>query len=625
MHTAPHLDTAVLGIDLAAKTEAQLFRWFLACLLFGKPIQQEIAQRAYAELTNAGITSAKKLARTDWDTLVRLLDAAHYVRYDFSTATKLLHIANALQTDYGTVSELLKRATSVHDLERRLLAFKGIGPVTAHIFITGVAPLWFSGSGPHEYEAALRAARILQQRGFEAYLIGGAVRDLLLGREPKDFDLVTNALPDEIMSIPEFKHSHYKDTAQAFGVTRIRLPYQEAESELEIATFRKDLEAHRGRRDTKVAFAELEDDVLRRDFTINALAYDPASSSIVDYVRGIDDLENKLVRFIGVPMERIREDPLRIMRAIRFKNHLGFSYDPETANAIKTAVKHGYIETIATDRLRDELTNLLVHPTRRRAFLELNEFGILERVLPEVVAGKGVRQPPKFHAEGDVWQHELLALDYLPPHPSKRLAWATLLHDIGKGPTSRESRTPGDRIRFDRHYAVGAELAKTVLVRLKFSKRDISDITWMVYHHMAIDDLPSMRPSTQQRMLGHPAFEDLLELHRTDAAASWRPGTPHGVKPQFRTIERIWHEYQRKTPRLRQPSLKRDVGIDGAWLLRTFEGEFALRGNPAIGRVLEDLDTWYRDTGTTNKDAYAARARTLLMQYCQPSAPREHP
>ncbi len=615
------VDATMLGIDLPSRKEAQLFKWFLACLLFGKPIQQGIAIKAYLTMTSAGITSVNKLVKTDWETLVTLLDKAHYVRYDFSTATKLLHVGNELKVRYGTVSGLLKQSHNIRDLEQQLMTFKGIGAVTANIFISSLVPVWFKRATPHDYESARRAAKVLNNHGFEAYIIGGAVRDLWLNREPKDFDLVTNALPEQIMSIPQFKRSKYKDTAQAFGVTRARLSYKGVESDLEIATFRKDIEAHRGRKATKVEFADLEDDVMRRDFTINALALDPTTNFIIDYTGGIDDLENKLVRFIGKAKERINEDPLRIMRAIRFKNQLSFSYDVGTIQAIKWAVKRGDVEMIATDRLRDELTRLLIHPSRVQALLDLNELGILQRILPEVTAGKGVRQPPQFHAEGDVWQHELLILDYLPGNPSKRMAWAALLHDIGKGPTSIKPHNGKGRIRFDRHYAVGAEMAKAVLRRLRFSNHDIRDITWIIQNHMRIDDLPAMRPSRQQRMLGHPAFEDLLELHRIDAAASWQPGRPHGIKPEFRELEHIWHRYQSKNPDLRQPSLKRDLGIDGNWLLEKFGKELSISSGPLIGRVLEELDEWYRDEGIKDKRAYAKKARQLLKTHHNPRKP----
>ena len=610
------ITAADLGIDLPSKQEPELFKWFLACLLFGKPIQQEVARQAYYVITEAGITSADILAGRSWDDLVGLLDQGHYVRYDYSTATKLLDVSKSLVSQYGSVSALVQDSSDAHQLEERLKAFKGIGPVTAEIFVREVGPVWFGNGNSHAYDAAKAAAEILVNHGFDAYIIGGAVRDLQLGRRPKDFDLVTNAAPEQISQLTEFKRSAYKDTAQAFGVTRVKFDYQGAETGLEIATFRKDIDPHLGRRATKVEYATLEEDVERRDFTVNALALNPATGKVVDYVGGLADLRDKLIRFIGDPADRIAEDPLRLMRAIRFKNQLGFEYEPQTAEAIAEAVRRGAVQTIAVDRLRDELTSLLVHSSRRQAVADLDRFGILEQVLPEVTAGKSTAQPPQFHAEGTVWQHELLILDYLPHHPSRRLAWAALLHDIGKAATITLPNTTEERIRFDRHYTVGAELARSILKRLKFSNRDINDITWMVHYHMAIDDLPQMRPGHRRQMLGHPAFEDLLELHRADAAASWRPNEPHGQKPAFEAIERLWHEYQSTAPELRQPSLKRDLGIDGHWLTANFGGEFVLTG-PLIGAVLQELEDLYQDEGVTDPAVYLAKSRAILSNKAQ--------
>ena len=468
-----------------------------------------------------------------------------------------------------------------------------------------------------DFKAAKWAAEILNQHGYEAYIVGGAVRDLCLGRKPKDFDLATNARPDQVMIIPEFRQSHYKDTAQAYGVTRVQFIHDTRAVELEIATFRRDVDAHKGRTQTKVEFTSLKEDVRRRDFTINALALNPTTNQIIDYTGGLDDLSAKLVRFIGKPAARISEDPLRILRAIRFKNQLGFFYEHTSSQAMRTAVHHGAIEDIAQDRLRDELTRLLVLPSRRQAILELREFGILERILPEVAAGQDVEQPPEFHAEGNVWQHELLILDYLPANPSKRLVWAALLHDIGKGPTIIRPHTGTERIRFHRHYAVGAEMAKTILRRLRFSNREINEIYWMIYHHISVDDLPAMRPSHQQRMLGHPAFSDVLALHKADASASWRPGHEHR-QPEFKALELLWQEYQSKEPPRRQPSLKQDVGIDGFWVMKQFKNDPRLTG-PIIGKILATLDEWYRDEGIKDASAYIEKAKEIFNKI--PSKP----
>lgn len=584
------------------------------CLLLGKSISQKTVKKAYQSIISNDITSINKLIATDWDKLVDLLDKANYVRYDFSLATKLLSLSNKLKKKYGTISNLIKQSENAEDMEERLMAFGGIGSAAASLFSQNIAPIFFKEVMPISFESAKRVSEILQTNGFEAYIIGGAIRDMWLGCEPKDFDLVTNARPEQIMAIPELEKSDYKDTSQAFGVTRVKFLHKGLISELEIATFRKDIEAHLGRKATKIEYSDLEDDILRRDFTINALALDTSTDFVIDCVGGIEDLNDKRVRFIGNSLDRINEDPLRILRAVRFKNQLHFSYDPMTVEAIKKAVKENYIEKIAIDRLRDELTKILIHPSRRDAFIDLDKFGILDLVLPEVTAGKGVEQPREFHTEGDVWQHELLILNQLPEKPSNRLAWAALLHDIGKVPTISRPHIAGERIRFNRHHAVGSELARTILLRLKFSNRDTDEISWMVYNHMSVDDLPAMRPSHQQRILGHPAFEDLLELHKADAASSLRPGGHQIVKPKFREIERLWHDYQSKTPELRQPSLKNDLGIDGNWLINQFKDEFGDISGPVIGKILKKLDEWYRDEGVKNKKAYINKARQLLKK-----------
>lgn len=465
----------------------------------------------------------------------------------------------------------------------------------------------------HDYASAKYAAQVLRSHGFAAYIIGGAVRDLLLDKHPKDFDLVTNATPKQLKQLNEFQQTKYDDPAQAFGVTRVRFKHRGKEGEIEIATFRRDIEAHLGRKQTKVEFATLEDDVQRRDFTINALALDPVTNQIVDEVEGVKDLQARVVRFIGKPIDRIKEDPLRIMRAVRFKNHLGFRYGKRTERAIRDAAQKGYVNKIATDRLRNELTSLLLHPTRHQSIQDLYDLGILDIVLPEVTAGKGVQQPNQFHQEGDVWQHELLILDYLPEHPSRRLAWAALLHDIGKPATATPPKDMGDRIHFNRHYTVGANMARSLLKRLNFSNRDIKDITWMIHNHMSIDDLPDMRPSNQQKMLEHPAFADLLELHKADAAASWRPGEPH-TKPQFQTIERIWQRHLNKSPEKQKPSLKRDLGIDGDWLLNNFGEKYQLKEGPELGRILDELREWYLDEGVKDVSAYKQKAESLIKE-----------
>jgi len=451
-----------------------------------------------------------------------------------------------------------------------------------------------------EHNTAKLAARALNEAGFEAFIIGGAVRDLLLDRRPKDFDIATNATPEQIMLTEEFKRASYKDTAQAYGVSRVKINGHV----LEVATFRKDVEAHKGRKATKVEYAELEDDLARRDFTINALALDPLTNQVIDYEGGLDDIETKTIRFIGNPLERIREDPLRVLRAVRFKNTLGFNFDPAAKKALAHAVQSGVISVIATDRLRDELTLMLIDRSRRSSLEDLEELGVLDIVLPEFTAGKGIEQPPEFHSEGDV--HQLLVMKALPAHPSRQLAWAAFLHDIGKASTQTLPKTMGDRIRFNLHYQVSADMARGILRRLKFSNSDIEAISWMVFHHINIDDLPKMRLSRQKAMMKHQSFADLLKLHRADAMASWRIGEPR-VRPRFEEIDNLWKAYLSNPPEKRHPSLKKDLGIDGNWLMR----EVGLKQTPAIGKILKLLQETYEDTGNKNKSFYLTKAKAL--------------
>ena len=479
---------------------------------------------------------------------------------------------------------------------------------------TGTMPLELAASASKHYPLAAEATRILQTNNFKAYLIGGAVRDLLLGYEPKDYDIVTNATPTQIAAIPAFGHAKYKDTAQAYGVTRVRFMYQGQQEHLEIATFRKDIQAHLGRKATKIEFSNLEQDVKRRDFTINALALDPSNKQIIDYTKGLTDLQAKIIRFIGAPAKRIAEDPLRILRAIRLKNKLGFAYHPSTKQAIQNAVAAGHIVQIATDRIRDELTRMLTDVSRANSLIDLDMFGILDILLPEVTAGKQTPQPPQYHAEGNVWQHQVLVLKKLPANPSKLLVWAALLHDIGKAVTITLPRGPADHIRYNRHYAVGAEMAKTILRRLNFSKHDITDICWMIYHHLSIDDLPNMRPSHQQKMLGHRAFADLFALHKADAAASLRPNQPQ-TPPTFLELQKLWDDFRSKSALEQQPSIKKDHQIDGDWLIQKFGKEYGIKPGKALGQILTELNDWYADHPTKQTANIHKKTLQIVQKY----------
>jgi len=348
----------------------------------------------------------------------------------------------------------------------------------------------------------------LREAGHQAYLVGGCVRDLLLGCAPKDFDVATDARPDRVMDL--FPRSGR--VGAHFGVVLVR----DAFSQVEVATFRSDQDYADGRRPGAVHFEyDPRRDVVRRDFTINGLMLDPVTGRVLDFVGGREDLASGLVRAIGDPAERFREDHLRMLRAIRFAARLGFRIDPATFDAIRAG--HASVLRVSAERIRDELNRILTEGGARRGFEMLDASGMLADILPEIAAMHGVEQPPEYHPEGDVWVHTLLLLEGL-DHPSLTLAWGALLHDVGKPPTFRVA----DRIRFDGHVEEGVRLAHGILTRWRFSREQIDQIEALVAHHMRFKDVPHMKESTLKHFLRLPDFAEHLELHRLDVLASNR-------------------------------------------------------------------------------------------------------
>ncbi len=380
----------------------------------------------------------------------------------------------------------------------------------------------------------------LREAGHQAYLVGGCVRDLLLGAEPKDFDVATDARPDRLMDL--FPKSGR--VGAHFGVVLVR----DAFAQVEVATFRSDQDYTDGRRPTAVHFErDPRQDVLRRDFTINGLMLDPAGGEVLDFVGGREDLARRVVRAIGDPAARFREDHLRMLRAIRFAARLGFEIEPDTFAAIRE--QHASILLISAERIRDELNRILTEGGARRGFELLDASGLLADILPEVAAMKGVEQPPEYHPEGDVWAHTLLLLAGL-DHPSVTLAWGALLHDVGKPPTFRVA----ERIRFDGHVEEGVRLAHGILTRLRFSREQAEQIEALVANHMRFKDVPHMRVSTLKRFLRLPDFPEHLELHRLDVLASNR---------RLETYEMV----RRKLGELSADELKPDRLLTGADLI----------------------------------------------------------
>ena len=386
-----------------------------------------------------------------------------------------------------------------------------------------------------EKQAAIHIIRTLRERGHKAYLVGGCVRDLLLGREPADYDVATDATPQQVMQI--FPKT-WAVGAQ-FGVVLVpidheitRSPDQQIEDStnpqeeldrlatqshaIEVATFRSDGLYTDGRHPDEVTFArEAKEDVQRRDFTINGLLLDPTDNQVIDYVGGLSDLRHEIIRTIGSPEKRFSEDKLRMLRAVRFAARFGYSIDKETFTAIQRLAPQ--IHQVSKERVRDELTKMLTEGHARRAFELLDSSGLLHEVLPEIEKMKGVEQPPEYHPEGDVWVHTLILLEQLKAGCPRTLAWGALLHDVGKPPTFRVAP---DRIRFDGHVEVGEAIATDLCRRLKMSNDDTEQIVALVGNHMRFGDTFKMKESTLKRFMRLPRFEEHLELHRIDVLAS---------------------------------------------------------------------------------------------------------
>ena len=402
---------------------------------------------------------------------------------------------------------------------------------------------------------AISIVRTLREKGYQAYLVGGCVRDLLLGREAADFDVATDASPQEVMRIfPET----YAVGAQfgvvlvpvpkALTISNIALPEVANKSQgnscdsepasageeralsqpsspghshkacVEVATFRRDVSYSDGRHPDEVRFSrDPREDVQRRDFTINGLLFDPEKDEVLDFVGGQDDLRAGIIRAIGDPELRFAEDKLRMLRAIRFAARFGYKMDPATFSAIER-LRPG-IRQVSRERVRDELTRMLTEGHAQRAFELLDRSGLLREVLPEIEAMKGVEQPPEFHPEGDVFVHTLLLLEKLPYPCTRTLAWGALLHDVGKPPTFR--RAP-DRIRFDNHVNVGVKMSEAICRRLRFSNSDTEQILALVGNHMRFGDVQRMKPSTFKKFVRLPRFDEHLELHRLDCESSHR-------------------------------------------------------------------------------------------------------
>ncbi|MYA80662.1 MAG: CCA tRNA nucleotidyltransferase [Acidobacteriia bacterium] len=356
-------------------------------------------------------------------------------------------------------------------------------------------------------QLSLEIINTLRSHGHEAYWAGGCVRDRLLGIAAKDYDVATDATPENLLR-------YFPDAIRVgaqFGVVLVRRDCVD----VQVATFRSDHDYRDGRRPEGVTFTRnAKEDVGRRDFTINGILFDPVGKKYLDYVEGRADLTDRRIRAIGDPHKRFAEDKLRMLRAIRFAARLGFEIEAATFEAIQKQAPT--IKQISVERIRDEISRILCEDGARRGFELLDETGLLKVILPEVSALKGVEQSPQHHPEGDVWTHTLIMLDKL-QNPTVTLALGTLLHDIGKPATFE--RSP-ERIRFNGHVEVGMKMAEAICRRLRYPGEVTEQVLALVANHMRFIHVPEMRQSTLKKFLRMPHFEEHLELHRLDCLGS---------------------------------------------------------------------------------------------------------
>jgi len=420
----------------------------------------------------------------------------------------------------------------------------------------------------------------LRAYGHTAWFVGGCVRDLLLGRKPKDYDVATSAPPDEVLRL--FPRS--EPVGAHFGVVLVH----ENSACVEVATFRSDFEYRDGRRPEGVRFeTDPREDALRRDFTINALMMDPFSGEVLDFAGGREDLEAHIIRAIGDPERRFREDHLRLLRAVRFAARLGFEIEQSTLEAIRALAPA--IQRVSAERVRDELARILTEGGARHGFELLDTAGLLRDILPEVAAMKGVQQPPEFHPEGDVWTHTLMMLEGM-RNPTIELALGVLLHDVGKPDTFRVA----DRIRFDGHVEKGVEIARGLLGRMKFSNAVVESVEELIANHMKFKDAPRMRESRLKRFIRMPDFEEHMELHRLDCVSS------HGSLENYEFVRRK----QKETP---PEQLKPDPLITGKDLIAA-----GYKPGPMFGVVLSEIEDAQLEGVIATRDEAMAMARERL-------------
>jgi poly(A) polymerase len=424
-------------------------------------------------------------------------------------------------------------------------------------------------------EHAYKIVEKLTDSGYDTWWVGGCVRDMLQDVLPKDIDIATAATPKEITEVFG-KESGGEET---FGSARVKI----GTDVFEVTTFREDDEASDGRHPKAVKFGTREMDAKRRDFTVNAMYWNPISGELYDPTGGEADMKEMLIRFIGDPGIRIKHDALRLLRAVRFRSYLNGQYHPDTYAALQEHAPS--VEILSGARQAEELEKMLLGPHPERALEDLWELQILQRFLPELYACKGVAQPAEYHQEGDVWDHTMQCLKSFRPEDGIDVRLATLFHDAGKA----ETFSLKERIRFDEHATVSSEIATEALTRLKYPKKRVEKISWLIKHHMMMRAFFEMNEERKAHWYFHPWFSELLALFSLDIA-----GTTPSDYSLYEKILRDYHTFLDAHPRPEKPLL---TGQDVMDILGLKPGE-------EIGKILNELhDAQVKKEVTSKKEA----------------------
>ncbi len=434
-------------------------------------------------------------------------------------------------------------------------------------------------------DAAIHFARRLIEAGHQAVFAGGCVRDRLLGLEPKDYDIATSAKPEEVMKL--FPGSN--EVGAHFGVVIAKHKGEH----VEIATFRTDGSYKDGRRPETVEFSTPEQDAQRRDFTINGLFEHPETGEVIDFVGGRADLDARLIRAIGDANLRFTEDSLRLMRAVRFSTKLEFEIEAETLAAMREYA--GLLGRISPERIRDEFSKILTSPRRRRGVELLVETGLIDHFLPEFLPLIGCEQPPEWHPEGDVYTHTCIMLEMLEPDATLELCLAVLLHDIAKPPCPTFDDEAG-RIRFNGHDAMGAEMAETILRRLRYPNDTIAAVVPMVARHMQFMNVQQMRTAKLKRFMAEPTFEQEMELHRVDC------GSSNGFTGNYEFLEKKSAEFASEP--LIPPPL-----VTGRDLIR-----LGLKPGPRFKEILDAVQTEQLEGRILDREPAMAYLKELVAE-----------